>query len=336
MNIHSVLKRTLLFLLVTSVFVAPVVADEIVLKNNDHITGLVSKGENGMLTIRTDYSKPIVLNIENILHITTEGDVMVLLKSKEVLRGKITTNEMGEFYIEETPDRGPVHIDLSRVKAINPPPVKWKGNIAIGATVEAGNTDRSSLSLAAETSRRTEKERFNMRFLFNYAEESDVLATRNTYGSLKYDYFFYPSFYGYIGIEMLKDIFKDLNLRTVTGTGAGYQLWEDEVKTLSFEAGITYFSEDLREGEDNNRASGRLNMTFAWTIAEAITFSEQASYYPNLEDDQYLFRNEAGLSIPAGTGWNFSINNIFEHNSHPPQDIRKNDLQWILALQYTF
>lgn len=314
----------------------PASADQIILQNGDIITGEVTKAENGSVSISTEYSKPVVVQQGAIRSLTTQKSITLLLESGEVLKGKVATGEDGMFYIEASPERERIVIDWMSVKAINPPPSRWKGNITVGGSLESGNTDRSSLSIGAETSRKTEKDRFTIRFLFNYSEENDVLAARNTYGSLKYDYFFYPELYGYLATEMLKDRFRDLNLRTVAGSGLGYQVWDDEIKSLSFEMGITYFSEDHIRAEDNNYASGRLNADFSWTIAGAITASEEASFYPSLENSKYLLRNVAGLAIPAGAGWSFSIMNIFEHDSMPPSDVRKNNLQWILALQYAF
>lgn len=336
MKARTFLLTGLLFISLPAFLFLPSFADEIILLNNDRISGELTRAENGLVTVKTGYSDPVVIQQGSIRALSTEKPVTLLLESGEVLKGRVSTADDGKFYLEPTPQREVVALNWMSVKAINPPPSKWKGNIAIGGSVESGNTERSSLSMGVETSRKTEKDRFGIRFFFNYAEENDILSTRNTYGSLKYDYFFYTSFYGYLGVEMLKDKFKDLNLRTVTGSGAGYQIWDDKIKSLSFETGLTFFSEDLKKGEDSNRAAGRLNTSFAWTIASAVTLSEQATWYPSLESSQYLFRNEAGLSIPAGSGWNFGINNIYEHNSNPPAGIRKNDLQWILALQYAF
>jgi len=328
--------RGLFFFFLITLFTHQAYADQIVLENGDTISGTITKAAGGSVTIATEYSKPVVVQQGSIRSLVTEETITILLESGEVLKGKVSTTGEGKFYLEATPQREMILFDWMSVKAINPPPSRWKGNVTIGGSLQTGNTKRSSLSVGAETSRKTDKDRFTIQFLFNYARENDVMTTRNTYGSLKYDYFFYPTFYGYLATEMLKDRFRDLNLRTVTGAGLGYQVWDDDTKSLSFEMGITYFSEDHIEAEDNNYMSGRFNASVSWTIAEAITVSEDASWYPSLENGKYLLRNVAGLTIPAGAGWSFNLMNIFEHNSKPPLDVRKNDLQWILALQYAF
>ena len=53
---------------------------------------------------------------------------------------------------------------------------------------------------------------------------------------------FKKSLYGYLGVELLNDKFKDLNLRTTIGPGVGYQIWDDLIKLLSFEVGMSYMN----------------------------------------------------------------------------------------------
>jgi len=41
-------------------------------------------------------------------------------------------------------------------------------------------------------------------------------------------------------------------LRTIVGPGAGYQVWDDPVKFLLFEAGVSYANVDHYEGKDKD------------------------------------------------------------------------------------
>jgi len=224
--------------------------------------------------------------------------------------------------------------------AINPPPkppAKLTGNIALGGSLQTGNTDRRSFAAAADASIRGERDRFGVRFLFNYAEEKDEVTARNLYGALKYDYFFTKKFYGYLGLEMLKDRFKDLNLRTIVGPGVGYQIWDDPIKFLLFEAGITYYSEDRRTAEDDSWVAARLAGNFRYTLSKFLTFSDRLEIYPSLANaNDFTLRNEAAILSPIGAGWSLKLANILEYDNDPPRNVSKTDLTWILGLQYSF
>ncbi len=326
--------------IIVLLFVTQAVADEITLENGDKLTGTVIGVEQEMLTLETDYSDPIKIRKVKIIRINTTNPVEIHLTSGEVLKGKVRTDEAGHLVVDSKEGRRETVVAWENVSAINPAPImppSWKGNINIGAGMQSGNTERTNASVGAEAARRSDQERFSLRLLFNYAKDEDEITARNTYGAGKYDYFFTKKLYGYIGIELLNDTFRNLNLRTVVGPGVGYQIWEDPVKSLLVEGGLSYFSEDLKEGEDDQWLTGRLASNFFYNIMNFVTFTDYFVIYPSLESvGEYQLRNEAALNSSLGSNWSLRLANVLERNSDPPSDVKKNDWQWILGLQYNF
>jgi putative salt-induced outer membrane protein YdiY/sRNA-binding regulator protein Hfq len=315
-------------------------ADEIVLVNGNTLTGTIEKVDGGKLTLKTDYSQPIEIEVAKIKKITTDKPIDLYLVSGEALKGKVTTVEDGKISVEPAPGQAPTTVELSKVAGmVTPPkvPPKWKGNIAVGASQQTGNTERKGASVGAEAIWKAEANRFTGRFLWNYAEDKGDLTARNTYGLLKYDRFFTKKFYGYLAAEGFNDKFKDWRLRYVVGPGAGYQFWDDEVKFFLLEGGVAYAYEDLYTGQNRDYISARVAADFRYKLGKYLTFGDQFVIYPNLEyGGEYTLRNEAYILSPIGAGWNLKLSNIWERNSDPPPGIIKDDLTWILALQYTF
>lgn len=315
-------------------------ADEVTVENGDKLTGIIVKVEGGKLVLKTDYAGPIEIPVEKIKNIVTDKPSEVHLLSGEILKGKLKTAEEGKLVIDPGPPREPATIDLKNIVSVNPPPKitpQWKGAVNIGGSSQTGNTSRTTASVGAAAARRTEDDRFSLRFLFNYAEEKSDVTNRNTYGGLKYDYFFTKRFYGYLGVELLNDEFKDLNLRAIAGPGVGYQIWDDPVKFFLLEAGVSYVWEDRKAGMDDNWATARLSMDFWYKLGKIITFSDLFIIYPSLKrGGQYTLRNEAALTSPVGAGWALRLANIWERDSDPSPGILKDDLTWILGLQYSF
>jgi len=338
------LRRFHLFLffvfLALAIPAANSLADEVVLANGDKLTGTIVKVEAGKLTLKTEYAGAIEILIDKVKKIVTDNPAEIHLIGGEVLKGKIRTTAEGKLAVEPSPDRAASTVEMNKVVAINPPPkppAKLTGNIALGGSLQTGNTDRRSFAAAADASIRGERDRFGVRFLFNYAEEKDEVTARNLYGALKYDYFFTKKFYGYLGLEMLKDRFKDLNLRTIVGPGVGYQIWDDPIKFLLFEAGITYYSEDRRTAEDDSWVAARLAGNFRYTLSKFLTFSDRLEIYPSLANaNDFTLRNEAAILSPIGAGWSLKLANILEYDNDPPRNVSKTDLTWILGLQYSF
>lgn len=326
--------------MVTALLSCPALADEIILVNEDRLTGTVKTMEGDTLTLETSYSESIRIKRSEIRRVQIDSPADIHLSGGEILKGKVRSDDEGKILIEPGFEKEASVVQWHSVASINPPtpePSKWSGSVSIGAGLQSGNTERTSVSVSAEATRRTDIDRYSLRCLFNYAEEDDSVTARNTYGSGKYDYFFTKKYYGYLGVELMNDRYKDLKLRTVIGPGVGYQVWEDAVKFLLFEVGISYFSEDLEKGGDDDRVTGRLAGNFRYNIRQRVLFSDQLMAYPNLEDSgEYQLRNEASLSSPLASGWSLKLDHIYERDSDPPENVKEDDYQWILGLRYVF
>ena len=340
-------RRMTHFIFISSIwlliFIMPegrVFADEIVLENGNILTGTVVKVEGGKLTLKTDFSQPVEIQMDKIKKITTDNPVEVHLTTGEIIKGKLKTAEDGRMVIEPSPERGATRIEAKEIASVNPPPkppVKLTGSITLGGNHQSGNTDRAGASVAADASLKTDLNRFSLRFLYNYAKESGQETTNNTYGLLKYDYFFTKKFYGYLASEFLKDRFKDLNLRTIVGPGVGYQVWDDPGKFLSLEGGVAYESDDYITAKDQSTVTARLAADFRYKLFEFVIFGDRLEVFPNLNyGGEYKLRNEASIQSPLGAGWALKLSNIIEQNSDPSPGFKKTDTTWILGLQYSF
>jgi putative salt-induced outer membrane protein YdiY len=311
-------------------------ADEVVLVNGNVLTGHVIKAEKGTITLTTDYSEPVLIKTSAIKSISTDGPVEVHLTSGEVLKGKLSTIA-GEITVESSEGRKSSAISWDQLKSINPPPVRWSGNVSLGLNSQSGNTKRTSISIGAEASRKTEIDRANFRFLYNYAEDNGKVSARNAFGTLSYDYLFSDRFYGYLALEMLSDRFRDLSLRTTVGPGVGYQVWDYPGRSLSLELGASYVNENHVTGTDDSWMAARAAANFSWKIIDAMTFKDYLELYDRVDKvSKYTFRNEASVTTGLTSSWALKVSNIVEYDGMPAPGIKKADVFWILALQYSF
>ena len=322
------------------------VADKVILENGDILTGTVEKVVEGKLTLKTDYAGSIEIQMGKVKQIVTDNPVAVHLTTGEVVKGKVKPVEEGKLEVEPSPERGATTVEMGKIASINPPPKevpKWHGNVTAGGYIQQGNTDRRGGSFSAELLRKTDSDRIKFRYIFNYAEDNGEMTARNNYGEIKYDYFFTKKFYGFVGTELLNDIFSDTKLRVFVGPGIGYQLWDDPVKSLSFEAGFSYFNWNRYEGEDEDGVSARLGFDFRYNILKWLIFTDRYAFYPTIGKGGIFFmRNEAALTIPLGEipgvvgRWSLKFANIIDYNSDPAPGYKKTDVQWIGGLQFSF
>lgn len=312
-------------------------ADTIEFGDGNILHGTVAGLEKGTLTFSTEYAEKIKIPVGKIKTLTTDKPVTMKMVNDSILAGKLTTLDDGQIAILLEPVGDTVPFQWDHVKFINEPPGHWTGHLALGGTVQTGNVERASVSGGFDAKRIWEHDRFQLRILHNYAEQDGGITARNTFGALKFDHFFTEDFFSALSLEMLKDEFKDVNLRAIMGLGLGYRFWNLDWTTLEMEAGVTYFSEDLDAGEDDQFASGRGAMTLTVQILENLLFKDYLLYYPNLDEpEQYRLRNEGSLISTLGKGWSLKLTHIFDQNSNPSPGIEDKDQQFIFSVQYAF
>ena len=330
----------LIAILVLLAVTGPAIADEVILPNGDRMTGKITEIKDGILTLETSYSEPVKLKFEAVQKMSSTEPVELHLKGGEILKGKITAEDNRQVVVETESGRTPVTVGFESITALNPPPKKtatWKGNITLGGNWQDGNSDTMNLSAGALAVRKTERDRFTINFLYNRAENEGELTANNTYGQLKYDYFMTPKWYLYLNVDMLSDEFKDVNLRTSVGPGAGYQIWDSDDRVLGLEAGLSYTNEDKDEGEDSDWWAARLGVNFLYKLFDRVVFTDQFVIYPSLDNGgEYTLRNEAAILTELGANWGLNFSNIWERDSDPDPGYDENDFTWILGVQYSF
>lgn len=333
-------KTTVLILLNVfwfGMWVLPAWADQIEFGDGNVLQGTVTRLEKGTLTFSTEYAEKIQIPVEKIQTLFTDKAVKIKMVNDSILTGKLTTLEDGQIAVILEPVGEIVPFQWDQVKNINEPPGRWDGHLSLGGNVQTGNVDRASVSFSFDTRRNWQHDRFQFRILHNYAEKDGSITARNTFGATKFDHFFTDVFFSALSLEVLKDEFKDLNLRSIMGLGLGYRVLKEDRITLELEAGVTYFSEDLDQGQDDQFISGRGGLTLSVQILENLLFKDYLLYYPSFDEPkEYRLRNEASLISTLGKGWALKLTHIFDQNSTPSPGFDDKDQQFIFSIQYAF
>lgn len=315
-------------------------ADEIILKNGDRLSGEILSLTKGVLKISTPYSKKIGLDKSQIKLLKTNHPVRVVLENGWKIKGRLTPTKEGLYSIKSAKSQHKAFISFDEISSINAPaknPKAWNGKVYLGGSQQTGNTDRLTFSFGGEGELKLDMDRFELKFLTVYTEEDGKITSRNTYGRGQFDHFFNAKWYGLLSVEALNDKFKDLNLRMAVGPGLGYLVWDDDIKKLNFEAGITYFSEDLIDGADNQFMTGRLAGKFSYRFSDILSFKNETILFPSFESfGEYKLRNEAGINTRLGESWSLNLSHVLDYDNDAPSDVKQTDSNLILALQYDF
>ena len=83
----------LVFTLFVSVSCGLVLADQITLKNGDHLTGKVVKSDGKTLILHTEFAGDVTLKFDAITQITTDEELHVTTSDKKTFVGPVTTSD---------------------------------------------------------------------------------------------------------------------------------------------------------------------------------------------------------------------------------------------------
>jgi hypothetical protein len=88
-----------------------VFADQITLKNGDHLTGTIVKSDGKTLVLHTDYAGDVTVDLKAITQVTSEKDLHVTTSDKKTVVGPVTSN--GENLEVATRGGGTVEVQES-------------------------------------------------------------------------------------------------------------------------------------------------------------------------------------------------------------------------------
>jgi putative salt-induced outer membrane protein len=367
-----VLRKVEVVALILFVGLAPAVfADQITLKNGDHLTGTIVKSDGKVLVLHTEFAGDVTLQFAAITQITTEKALHVALKNGQTVVGPITTSG-GNLEVAgkngapvEAPKDSVVAIrndadELAYEKALHPSLLEgWNGGANIGFSLTRGNSQTENLSLAFTAARATKNDKLSL--YSNAVYGTNQLATPSTTanteaGGIRYDRNINPRAFGFVAADFSSNGLQDLNLRSVGSVGLGYHAIKNDRTTLDFLAGGNFTDENYSDpavpanptGTPPTLAIPAMKVVHnygALTLGEELThklgkgtvLTEKLYFYPNLtETGEYRGTFDLGwvTKISKWLGWQNAFSDIYVSN--PPEGLKQNDVVLTTGLNFTF
>ncbi|GEM_PF-4848359 len=220
----------------------------------------------------------------------------------------------------------------------------WDASVALGASQSYGNTELSTISLAAEGNYRfSETDRLSGLFDWYYSQEKNkttgltTLNQRRVRGAAQYDHFFSKKAYGYARVDASGDAKQNLTLRLISGVGAGLQVDKTEKMEWSVEAGLAHTLEDFKGKPSDDYISARIATKYMRKISSDFTYRLELEWLPSVEDmsDQLLYGKNL-LEMNLGRGVKGSFRYEFDYDNTPGNGKDRLDHRFILGLGVSF
>src|SRR5262249_46901358 len=142
-------------------------ADQITLKNGDHMSGTIVKSDGKALVLNTDYAGDVTLKFDAISGIQSDAQLHVELQDGKTAAGTVTTSD-GKMQLATT-TAGTVEAPISTVKSLRNDSEQsaydktlhpglmqgWKTGLNVGFALTGGNSETTNLSLGFLGARQT-------------------------------------------------------------------------------------------------------------------------------------------------------------------------------------
>jgi putative salt-induced outer membrane protein YdiY len=329
---------------------APAPLDIVTLKDGSIIYGEIVEMEGGVLHIKTPASPDNFVKVkwENVVRLSVNHPIPFHLKEGSVINGTATPGPEGMINLQAEPLKGSMEVPLASITSMNPlvqPPVIYTGNLTGGYSQTTGNSHLRNASLLGELVARSEQLRLTLNGRYVYGDNANTLIARNARGTIKLDFFITKRLYWFTSAYFENDRFQDLKLRTALASGPGYQFIDREdlgglFKNMTFytEAGLAYFNEDFRLGDDKSSTRARISVKWNWPfLDDRITLYHFSELFPSLQNtsDVYLtMDNGARFKIWEGFVSSFQVTT--RYNTKPAAGTGDTDNLYLMTLGYSF
>lgn len=322
-------------------FSQAVQADTIKLKNGDVLTGEVIKKETDKLVLKTSYAGEIKITWSEVDTIDTKEPVKLMLVDGSILEGQIQQTAPEHIKVINLVENTNTNLSLNELAYINPSPaiagegIVWKGQANLGGAITQGNAETTVLRFDAEAIARTKKNRGTIGGYLNRADNNNEDTVFNSKGYFQLDHFLTKQWYVYANGSLENDKFRDISLRSSTGLGTGYQVYESPERNLSIEAGINYIDTDFDVAEDEQYASGRWALKYDQLVFQRVKFFHQHEVLFSLEDiANTLVFTKTGLRVPIADNLNASTQLNVDYAGQPAEGRERLDKTLLFSLGY--
>jgi putative salt-induced outer membrane protein YdiY len=330
-----------LIVLHSLVLLAPALrADEVLMKNGDRLSGKIAF-DGSKLTIQTKSEGKVSVDLKDVKTFSSDGPADIVLSDGQKIRGRIDSGANGNVTL--VPSGGPIQVTpFARLHAINPPPVRWTGNVLVGGLLARGNTDSDSLNASGDLSHKTESDEisFHGQYLFSRQRvpgDGKHETVDDLLGRAKYQYTFAPKWYAYAGVEAEHDVIAGLDLRLAPSVGAGFQWADKPAFSFSTEAGAGYLYRQYAHDGEMGSPDARLAYHLKAKFNDKVSVFHNLEYLPGLDEiNNYFLNTDVGIRTDLAAKMYAEFKIEYRYDSKPAPAHGPNDIRYILGVGVSF
>lgn len=351
------MKSSCVAILAVILFATVAMADQIVLKNGDRLTGSIVQSDGKTLTIQSEFAGAVNIPLDAITQITSDKPLYVTLKDSQMLLGSIGTAD-GKLAVR-TVDAGTVTISQDTIQTIRSKEEQdayqtqidrlrnpslsdlWNGALDTGLSLTRGNTETITYNFGVTASRATTRDKISGYITALYARNSStgtsLVSANAKRGGARYDLNLTSKVFAFGLGDLENDEFQELDLRLTFGGGMGWHAKKTERTSFDIFGGASLNRESFSTGLTRSSAEMLIGEELTYKASGRTSFRERAVLFPNMtESGEYRFNFDAGAVTLLNTwlGWNVTFSD--RYISNPIAGLKSNDVLLSTGLRVTF
>ena len=314
------------------------IADVLILKNGDRITGDIKRIWDSKITINPDYSDKFEVNMSAVDHVQSEREFEIELKDGTSMIGQLTGTDSDGNQIVKTGDDS-LLLPLYEFFELTEPDKEfgWESNVEFSAALNSGNTDSNNTKLKADTTIKYPDHRHLGEITLFREELAGVTSQEQDLFKYDYNWLFRDPWFFSAKLSFERDPIIELHSRVILSAGVGYDVWNTPRKGLSVQLGAGAQSEEIG-----------LITTESGVLTWALRYRQDF-----LSDDLELYHNNSITSNVSGrtntnykttTGLRYKVSNLlyanisvdYDYETHPVDTAENRDVALLVGVGLEF
>ena len=312
-------------------------ADQLIMKNGDIITGNITKIEDDEVYIEPSYAGEYSVDLKEVVSIEAAHAFEIELADGSKINAQFGgASDDGQILVVDGAAKTVGMMDLAT--AAEPEDYYNRtSHVDVNATFNEGNTDSQNAMIFADTRLKLGDHRHLAELTFRRDETEGISTKKQDLFSYQYNWLFNEPWYVGATATYERDPIRDLSHRYTLGALAGRDLMDDSRRFLSFSVGAGYSDEQIGGVAD----SGAVGI---WTLIYEHDFrAGDISFFHN-NNLTYQFYGNNNAILKTNTGFQFDIiSDIYtkislryDYETEPATDASKDDITLAIGVGAKF
>ena len=326
-------------------------AEEVSLKNGDHLSGTIVSMDGKKLVLKTTYAGDVSIDWGEVSQFSSGKQSLVVTKTGQQLVSGTVTSEGADILVAAA--QGVQRVPRTDVVAMRSPSDQaayekslhpgmledWTGGGSVGFVLARGNSQTTNLALGVNALRKTSNDQWIVQAASVYSTDEKLgVTSANTFGGLiRYDRDISKRWFAYGVFAGMYDALQLLNYRIMPGAGLGYHAIATSTTTLDLLGGLGYTRESYYDGTINNLFTATLGDEFSHKFTPNTSLTQNLYYLPSLNDTtNYRINFSVGIATKLNGWMTANANFLEQYVNQPVPGTKHNNVLFTTGLGFTF